>query len=242
MLQQPCRAVPVHASPGLAVPIPQARLCWGCARIARGHRARRWHIHECAHPVVPAPGSSEGARGGRGWWQPGLGAGPQVPPRLGGQLQADAQLSQLPFGIFPNVWGISQMRDGSRGAEHLSPWPSCADHGKAPQKVVVVGGAQSPSPAPPWLFFRPVHPNTSVVLAFSRLLQLQEPVSPRALRDSPCCNPSRSGNRANTEEEAAPSARQPQFTINPCPCCKQSLSGCQRSAAGGGEASNTRLR
>lgn len=106
MLQQPCRAVPVRASPGLAVPIPQARPCRGCARIARGHRARRWHIHECAHPVVPALGSSEGACGGRGWWQPGLGAGPQVPPRLGGQLQADAQLSQLPFGIFPNVWGI----------------------------------------------------------------------------------------------------------------------------------------
>lgn len=105
------------------------------------------------------------------------------------------------------------------------------------------GGGLGPQPQPhPGCFFQPVHPNTSVVLAFSRLLQLQEPVSPRALRDSPCCNPSRSGNRANTEEEAAPSARQPQFTINPCPCCKQSPSGCQRSAAGGGEASNTRLR
>lgn len=147
MLQQPCRAVPVRASPGLAVPIPQARLCWGCARIARGHRAWRWHIHECAHPVVPTPGSSEGARGGRGWWQPGLGAGPQVPPRLGGQLQADAQLSQLPFGIFPNIWGIPKcmMALGCRAPQSLAllcrPWQGSSKSGGC-------GGGSVPIPSP----------------------------------------------------------------------------------------------
>lgn len=191
---------------------------------------------------MPAPGSSEGARGGRGWWQPGLRAGPQAPPRFGGQLQADAQLSQLPFGIFPNVWGIPKCVMALGVQSTSVPGPHVQTMARLLKKWWW-GGGLGPQPQPhPGCFFRPVHPNTSVVLAFSRLLQLQEPVSPRALRDSPCCNPSRSGNRANTEEEAAPSARQPQFTINPCPCCKQSPSGCQRSAAGGGEASNTRLR